>query len=333
MDEISSAFLNEWLIKNKFKESIISNCLIFFDKDGQADIFINCPTKIDVTVKDSSINRVTINREDISDIHKVTFSGVHLRPELAVIYIFSNGWRKGVYFNFLPIDTSVSAESENLNEIFGRYFAYLIFPEIYRYQEIPDLKLKLYQAGWFPFIRLLGHPFNEIFNALKNNLPISDFEANIIALFKRDIINSMLNSWINNQNYKKRESILKNGIEEYFEGDYISAIHVLSPCIEGILQDLSFNVNVDGNSGEKLTTKLLLYLKSKHYETRLMLPENFKEYLIKSYFSKFDRNAEDIKLSRHSIAHGAVTDKEEFTQVRTLQYILILDQLSFYLES
>ena len=143
----------------------------------------------------------------------------------------------------------------------------------------------------------------------------------------------MCNTWITNQLFKKRESFLKKGIDEYIEKDYISAIHVLYPCIEGVLQDLSYDVDLKGDSGEKLTTKLILYLKSKNPETRLLLPDNFKEYLINSYFTKFDRKAEEIDLSRHSLAHGAATDEGDFTQVKALQTILILDQLSFYMQT
>ncbi len=333
LHEISALILGQWLMKKKFNESVISNCLIFIDRTRKADVFINCPTFMEVTVKEPPQKRNVIMREDISDIHNISFSGVHLRPECGVIYIFSVGWRRGIYFDFLPINPKEPSESGNLNLIFGACHAYLTFPEIYRYEEFPELKRKIYHAGWFPFIRILGYPFNEIYHALKNDLPISNFETKLIASFNDQSIREMCNTWITNQLFKKRESFLKKGIDEYIEKDYISAIHVLYPCIEGVLQDLSYDVDLKGDSGEKLTTKLILYLKSKNPETRLLLPDNFKEYLINSYFTKFDRKAEEIDLSRHSLAHGAATDEGDFTQVKALQTILILDQLSFYMQT
>jgi len=333
LNEISRAILGTWLNKIKIRESMISNCLIFIDKKSQAEVFINCPTFMEVSVKDCSKSHNVVMREDILDIHKISFSGVKLRSDLTVIYIFSNGWRRGIYFNFLPhnLDAS-SSDSTDLNVLFGAYHAYLAFPEIYQYQNLPEVKIKLYNAGWFPFIRILGEPFTDIFNALKNDLPLSEIEACIARTFDNDMVNSMYNSWISNQLFKKHETFLKKGIEEYFEKDYISAIHVLYPCIEGILQDLSYDAKIQGDSGEKLTTKLISYLKSKNPDTRLLLPETFKQYLIDSYFAKFNRESEGIDLSRHSLAHGAATNADDYTQVKTLQAILILDQLSSYVE-
>jgi hypothetical protein len=333
INEISGLILGDWLNKNKIKESQISNCLIFIDKKSQAEVYVNCPTFMEVTVKESSKNQNVVMREDISDILKVSFSGVNLRSDLTIIYIFSNRWRRGIYFNFLPLDPDTpSSEPTNLNVLFGACHAYLAFPEIYQYQKLPELKGKLYGSGWFPFIRILGKPFTEIFNTIKNGMPLSDIETFIVASFDEKTINSMYNSWLSNHLFKQRESFLKKGIEEYLEKDYISAIHVLYPCIEGILQDLSYDVDSQGDSGERLTTKLILYLKSKNPETQLLLPENFKEYLIDSYFMKFNRKSEEIDLSRHSLAHGAATNEEDYTQVKTLQAILILDQLSSYVE-
>lgn len=334
LNEISELILGNWLNKNKMKESQVSNSIIFIDKKSQVEVFVNCPTFMEITLKDSSIIQNAFRREDIADIQKISFSGLKIRSDLAIIYIFSNRWRRGIYFNFLPLDSENESvyESMDLHALFGACHAYLTFPEIYQYQNFPKLKEDLYNAGWFPFIRILGKPFTEIFNMLKNGAPLSSIENQIIGIFNETALNSMFNSWISNQLFKKRESFLKKGIEEYLEQDYISAIHVLYPCIEGILQDLSYDIDIEGNAGQKLTTKLITYLKSKNPETRLFLPENFKEYLIDSYFAKFNQKSEEIDLSRHSLAHGAATNTEDYTQVRALQALLILDQLSFYVQ-
>jgi hypothetical protein len=333
LDQISELILSNWLNKNKMKESKISNCLIFIDEKSQADVFVNCPTFMEVSIKDSSKVQNYVRREDIKDIQKVFFSGVKMRSNVAVIYIFSNRWRKGIYFNFLPIDPINPAPvPTNLFVVFGACHTCLAFPEIYQYNNSPEIKAKLYNAGWFPFIRILGKPFTEIMNRLKNNLPLSDIETLIVESFDDKTVKIMYNSWILNQLFKKRETFLKKGIDEYFERDYISSIHVLYPCIEGILQDLSYEVKVHGDSGDRLATKLISYLKSKNPDTQLLLPENFKQYLIESYFAKFNRKSEEIEVSRHSIAHGAATNVDDYTQIKTLQALLILDQLSSYVE-
>jgi hypothetical protein len=334
LNEISELILQDWLNKGKIKESKISNCLIFIDKNSKADVFVNCPTFMEVTIKESSKNHSLIKREDISDIQKVSFSGVNLRSDLAVIYIFSNRWRRGIFFDLLPIDPKITiSQPTDLSVLFGACYAFLTFPEIYQYQTDTELKNKLYSAGWFPFIQILGKPFNEIFNMIKNDLPLTDIEKLIISSFDETKITSMYNTWVSNQLFKKREVFLKKGIEEYLEKDCISAIHILYPCIEGILQDLSYDIETQGDAGERLTTKLISYLKSKNPETRLLLPDNFKEYLIDSYFMKFNRQSDEIDLSRHSLAHGAAINEDDYNQAKTLQAILILDQLSSYMQA
>ncbi len=244
------------------------------------------------------------------------------------------GWHRGMFFDLLPIDPKTTiSQPTDLSVLFGACHAFLTFPEIYQYQTYPELKNKLYNAGWFPFIQILGKPFNEIFNVIKNDLPLTDIEKLIVSSFDETKITLMYNIWVSNQLFKKRELFLKKGIEEYLEKDCISAIHVLYPCIEGILQDLSYDIETQGDAGERLTTKLISFLKSKNPETRLLLPDNFKEYLIDSYFMKFNRKSEEIDLSRHSLAHGAAINEEDYNPVKTLQAILILDQLSSYMDA
>ena len=62
----------------------------------------------------------------------------------------------------------------------------------------------------------------------------------------------------------------------------------------------------------------------------LGFPDHFFNYFDKVFFRQFDIEKGDVKLSRHTAAHG-VADKEEYTKTRALQLILTLDQIYFYL--
>jgi hypothetical protein len=47
-------------------------------------------------------------------------------------------------------------------------------------------------------------------------------------------------------------------------------------------------------------------------------------------FKDFDLKTGKVDLSRHAVSHG-VADQKEYTKVKALQAILIIDQMYFYL--
>ncbi len=65
-------------------------------------------------------------------------------------------------------------------------------------------------------------------------------------------------------------------------------------------------------------------------EFSLFFPRAFFEYLKESVFPNFDLEQGDISLSRHTSSHG-IAKAEDYTKVRALQMILILDQIYFYI--
>ena len=65
-------------------------------------------------------------------------------------------------------------------------------------------------------------------------------------------------------------------------------------------------------------------------EGSLGFPDYFYDYLDKCVFEKFDWKTGTINLARHTVAHG-YAKQEDFTRVKALQSILILNQLYFYL--
>jgi len=332
LDGISRVFLNKWLTKNKKSPSEISNCLIFLDRNSVAKFFINCPIRMEILLKGNPISQGRIYKNDIADIRKLEFPGVHFPEKCAIIFIFSDDWRRGLYFDFFPLDEKYENSGENLNELFARFYVQLHFPEIFR--QTPELKQKMYEKGWFPFIRLLGSHYTDLFNLMKNDLPIIEFEDQMVDSYD-PMIENIVNSWMKNQNFKDREIFIWKGIQEYLEKDYISSISILYPQIEGLIRGLPIpDIDLKGvPMGEKLTDKIVQTTNQYNPDSSLFISEKFKDFLINSYFSKFDPNNGPADLSRHSLAHGMATYEKDYSKITAFQTILILDQLSFYVMS
>jgi len=330
LDSISNVFLNTWLMKTKKTHSEISNCLIFLNKDGQARVFINFPVRLQILLKEEYNPLEKIYKKDIADIKTVDLPGVHFFEKCAIIFIFSNGWRRGVYFNFFPLDENYESDNENLNELFAKFFGYLQFPEIFR--QTPEIKQKLYERGWFPFIRLLGFNYSTIFNSINNELPLDETEIQVVNSYD-NLIENIVASWMKNPSFKERELFIKRGIERYLKGDYISSISNLYLQIEGLIRGLPLERKDEkrDSMGQILTNKLTEITNINNPDSTLFISDQFKDYLINSYFSKFDLEKGPAELSRHSFAHGMAINENDYNKITAFQTILILDQISFYI--
>lgn len=331
LDQIAKLYLNNWTQKKSV--SNINNCLILIAKDN-AKIHINIPTFVNLVSKKSIKKGDFLTREDIADIRKIYFKDIELDLNFGFIYIFSYNWMKCVYFdhtpglpeNQTPTKSENLCETEDLESLLASFHSYIMFPEVFRIE--PEINEKILMAGWFPFIRLLGWRFEEIHKYIKNNFILIDAEMKVIESFDNEMIRNMMESWMTKDIFKKHENIIITGIERYIETDYISAIHILYPRIEGIMRYIYLGTT-EKSSQSKLVDKLTDVAKKNNQDSCLFLPDNFNEFLKKFYFNNFDLEKGDLDLSRNTIGHGVVKD-EDLNRIKAFQAILILDQMFFY---
>lgn len=331
LDQISKMFLNEWKIREKTNESSISNCLILINNKNSAKIYINLPTTMKIIAKKRLRAGGPVTREDIADIREIVFTEPDLEKAAysGIIYIFSVGWRRALYYDFTSMAAGGSTFSNinNIGSLLASFYVQIIFPEIHR--RYPEIKVVLIKSGWFPFIRILGKNFDSLCEAIKNNFSLSDVSIEVVNSFDDQSLNDMVNAWMTKKLFKNHETIIRKGIDEFLEGDYISSIHILYSRIEGLMRYIYLGEEQKANS-VNLAKKLASIGKQNSNEFGLFLPEDFNEYLKGFYFSSFDLEKGDLNLSRHSLAHGVAKDSE-FNKIRAFQAILILDQISFYI--
>lgn len=329
LESTSAEFLQPWMNDKTERGSMIRNFLIFRDKENHAEVYINFDTIASVVSKRISKDGIRkgerVSSEDIGDIREISFPEITLRKDCGVIYFFTLGWRRGVYFDYLPLQPDSTYQCQNLEMVFAAIHTVLLHPNLYR--KYPKIKDAMFERGWFPFIRLLGWRINEIIEGLSNGFKLDKIEEKIVNSFDKEDINTMYNGWLTKQNFKGQETFIRKAIDEYFEGDYISAIHILYPHIEGLMQQLCFNGEDVGKS-KTIVHKLTETAKINCSGQNLFLPDEFEEYLNIIFFPKIDFST--VPLTRHTVTHG-IADGEKFTRVKAFQAILILDQMYFYL--
>ncbi len=324
IEHLSSIFLHPELVQNGMLEQDVKNVLIFIDKNNLATIHINFSTIAKIMVKHEQAKLTPLFSDNITDVIAIEFPGIEMKEEDSVIYLFSSRWRKGLFFNFVS-NSAKNTNIGNLATLFASCHMYLLYPEIHRLDE--EVKGRMYKSGWFPFIRILGR-HRILLDAFRNNFPIENAETQLVAQFNKDVIGEMKELWMKKEVFRVHSEFITKGVDEYLEGDYISAISILYPRIEGLMRHLY--VEKDKPTSEELRKKINEIGKKKSKEFSMFLPDEFNAYLKCFYFSSFSLKNGELHLSRHSVSHG-VAEKNDFSQIKAFQAILILDQIYFYL--
>ena len=333
LDQITRIFLSNWMVNEKKSISSIKNCLILISNDI-AKVYINIPT-IAVLISKRSIKKgEALTREDIADIRKIQFKDIEIELNSGIVYIFSLNWMKCVYFDHSPMlpkklkhaKQQESCKEGDLESLFASFYSYIMFPEVFRLES--TINEKILEKGWFPFIRILGWRFEEIYNNVKNDFDIYNAEMKIVDFFDEKMIHNMIEDWVTKDIFKNHEKIIRTGIERYLEKDFISAIHVLYPRIEGIMRHI-FLGTTERSSQNNLVDKLTAVAEENNPDSCLFIPNNFSDYLKRFYFNNFDLEKGDLDISRNTIGHG-IAKEEDFDKIKAFQAILILDQMFFY---
>lgn len=326
LDSISQLFLSEWKMREHKNESCINNCLILVGRENIAHVHINCPIFFNIIGKRDITKGEFIFKDDFADITSVDFPGVDINNDWDIFFVFSNGWRRALYFDVTSRQPNISCEKGDFKTIAASLYAYMIFPEVFRLDEATAKKL--FDKGWFPFIQLLGWRYGELYNHAINDFPFDDIERKIIDSFEENLIKKMYSRWITKATFKEHSAIIEAGINYYLKGEYIAAISILYPRIEGLMRHLCL-----GEVKKPHVADLIKKLKETGVEKSggagLFLPLGFGEYLKAFYFKNFDEDTGELDLSRHTIAHG-VAKADDFNRIKAFQAILILDQISYF---
>ena len=189
--------------------------------------------------------------------------------------------------------------------------------------------------GWFPFQRILGEEFENLYNdinkSLNENLNLPHLQ--IINAFDNHRLNEMLSDWSEVEVLPHKQ--LETGLKHYQDQDPFSSMHVLIPYIEGIVRK-TLNNGLESIDQPKIREKISEDLKGILHTTEdnMLYINAFIFYLKHIWHSSFSNSNNELfnellsPINRNTVSHG-VNMYEEFTMEKALQLILTIDQLSY----
>ena len=311
------------------RPSTVDHLIVIIDRDKTATVYVNEITFLSkVQVTRSVAEGEPVRLDDIADIHSIIPKGVEIPKSSGLLILISVGWRKGLFFDFFPLQFKNAKDRDfDIHIFLGQIYSYLLFQNRFKISEMQWNEIL--KQGWFPFISLGSSLVNDIINYAKNSWNIDDL-INKIKSFFDEKIDNLEAKWCSIKMLESHSPFIQKAISHYKAQDYLSSISVLYPRIEGIMRDYHLIIG----SSEKATQSQLVetIVKAKDPDSRpysLLLPDKFREFLSNVYFANFDPQGKK-PLSRHSVSHG-VADVEDYSLKGSIVGFLCLDQLSFYL--
>ncbi|HEV8717539.1 MAG TPA: hypothetical protein VGX03_32550 [Candidatus Binatia bacterium] len=266
-----------------------------------------------------------MTENDIADITDLRYEGIEIPADAAVVIIFSAGWRKGLFYDFVPLQGEV--RSYDLWKLLGSQYSFLTRQGVFRLTDA-DWEFLVDQL-WFPFITLPKQIVNNLVSRAQSRSDLDILVPDVAQYVERSLP-ALLERWGRHLVFNHHIDLIRHAAEEFQEEDFVSATAILYPRIEGLLRDLQ----MQGFAPEKatqgtLTERLILARAEERHRYSWLLPERFKLYLREAYFAGFEPG-KPAKLSRHSVGHGvaAVTD---FNQKAASIGFLVIDQLFWFL--
>ena len=314
---------------SQIKPSQVDHMLVIYDRNGKANVCIN---KLEVRAFAQVTRQIQagekVYKEDLSDIKNLDL-GVSVPNNDGFLFLFSVGWRKGLFYDFGPIcGPNAQKRKYDINSILAQAYCHVLFQERFSVTDAEWASLFSYQ--WFLFLGLRDNTINTLISHIRYGKDPDEMLNDIVSEVK-ERVPQMLNSWRKHSAFLPHMEILERAIDRFLDDDHISCTGLLFPRIEGILRTYHSELGTQKTPSTKNLTKSAVADKQKT-DISLLLPHRFDDYLTDVYFKDFDPNSPDIDVSRHSVSHG-VADASKFDQKSAVIGILIIHQLFYFLEN
>ncbi|MER9371828.1 hypothetical protein [Mesorhizobium sp. M0491] len=303
--------------------------LLVIHPDNTGDLWLDAAAvSLHIMVKRSMAAGTVIFENDIADVTAMSFPLVEIGKQDRVVCIFREGWRFALFFDF-NADGALSIE--DMERDLGTLHRRLKYRDLYDAIADENVFARLIEAGWFPFVEILGREFRELANNCEAGFELDDVEAKSLAAFDARRVETMFARWMAKPHFAGKERLLRSALNNFASGDSIAVLKIILTEIEGILSVAYRKVHGRGARTKKLLEFAVQSAEKKAGQPdTLLFPSAFAHYLKSHTFAEFDPVARTGKASsRHAVGHGEA-DADSYTQVRALQALLTLDQLAFY---
>ena len=313
--------------QNSVTPSQVDSLLAVVRLDGTATVYVNeVPLTASVRICRSFEKGEAVTKNDVVDVERLEL-GVSIPDDCGVMFLFSVGWRKGLFYDFGPVGRDRMPRKYDCGSVLGQAYCHVLFQE--RFGISNSTWDALFQAKWFPFAGLRHETITRLVTHVQCGWDPSEI-TEMVATEVRSGLSNMLDSWRKHASFASHVQILERAVERFQVGDNISCTSLLYPRIEGILRTHHNCLGITQKPTADNLTKTAVAAKA-HNEKCLLLPDRFARYLKEVYFASFNPIAQQIDVSRHSVAHG-VADASEFNLKSSLIGLLVVNQLFYFLD-
>lgn len=296
----------EYLSAAKMSPSQVDNLLVVVDQTNEATIYCNeIAPKALVQTKIAATAGQPVNKTDLADVREVDL-GIDIPNDCGFVFIFSIGWRKGMLFDFAPMQPGVIRDFD-LNRALGASFAFVLASERFVLSDVEWEEL--IAKGWFPFIGITDHTVQRMIDFLRSDIEIDKLLPEISAQIEA-IVRGAIELAQKNPDFEIHAIFIETALNRFLEGDCISAGSILYPRVEGMLR--TFYKLSKAITKPKQATLLNVAFPPEfatRFATSLLRTDRFVTYLEKVIFAGFDWD-NPSGVTRHTVGHGVVNQND-----------------------
>ncbi len=310
------------------RPSTVDHLLAIIRKDCSATVYVNdLPLSIAVRPARPLKAGEPVFKSDIVDVSEVRIGDIDIPNDCGVVFVFSTGWRKGLFYDFGPLQDEASPRTYECLQIFSQCYAHVMFQE--RFAITEEQWESLLGSKWFLFNGLSNETIQKMIGQLNAGWDLDELTDDIVEDVKSRT-DWFLSGWEKHPAFQSHLDVLRRAMDHFQNGDYLSCTAMLYPRLEGVMRS---NVLEAGGSSMRQDSLAQAAVASKLPNPKcLLLPHRFQRFLRDVYFASFNSQDEDIDVSRHSVSHG-VASSENFDAKAAVIGILVANQLFYCCEA
>ncbi len=310
--------------------SQVDNLLAIYHCDGRATVYVN-ELELQSSIRLRKTRTIKegdpIMRDDVVDIESLRL-GVDIPDEAGMLFVFSVGWRKGLYYDLGPIGRPDSQPRQyDLAVALGQVYCHVAFQE--RFSITEGEWESLFETKWFPFAGLRDETISSLIAHIRSGRNPDEKLDDVVDEVRERVLD-MLDSWRSRSSFIPHLKFLERAVERFQNGDPISCTCLLFNRIEGILRTHHSSLGTVNHPSQENLSQSAVATRIGN-EKSLLLPHRFEDYLHDVYFANFDPNGQDIDVSRNSVGHG-VASASNFNWKSAVIGILIVHQLFYFVQ-
>jgi hypothetical protein len=188
--------------------SMVDHLLGIIRPDKTATLYVNeLSLSMKVQVKRSMKAGQPVFADDMADIESIDLGGVDVPPDTGVVFLFSVGWRQGLFYDLLPLAPPTrSPRDYDLRTRLGQLYRYLKSQHVYKIGQ--DEWGRLIETGWFPFVTLKTSTVQQIIARVRNAWNVDELVPDIA-----DEVNALMprlkERWASNSYFSDHYDVLE----------------------------------------------------------------------------------------------------------------------------